>query len=125
MKLRNHQESAEVGREQSSSVCSEYQEVYATETCCLYSIQTEMKSGFGIEENNYPQRKVYGFPTKDDLEYFQFQRKRLQIIINVNLDISGKDYQIEAIRNITENFTNSQRSFVGNSYRNGKNSYSC
>ena len=54
--------------------------------------------------------KVYGFPTKDDLEYFQFQRKRLPLdSINVNLDISGRDYQIEAIRNITENFTNSQR----------------
>ena len=103
--------SAEVGREQARQYAQNIKKYMQPEEqipFIFYANGDEI--WFWDEENNYPPRKVYGFPTKDDLEYFQFQRKRLPLdSIDVNVDISGRDYQIEAIRNITENFANSQR----------------
>ena len=103
--------SAEVGREQARQYAQNIKKYMQPEEqipFIFYANGDEI--WFWDEENNYPPRKVYGFPTKDDLGYFQFQRTRLPLdSVKVNLDISGRDYQIEAIRNITENFTNSQR----------------
>jgi type I restriction enzyme R subunit len=53
---------------------------------------------------NYPPRKVSGFYTIEDLERLSHQRKYSQTLsaIGPNSDIAGRDYQMEAIRRVTE-----------------------
>lgn len=58
-----------------------------------------------------PPRKVYGFPTKKDLERMLFLRKNEKPISQelINRDISGRPYQIEAIRSVFENLEKGKR----------------
>jgi type I restriction enzyme R subunit len=58
-----------------------------------------------------PPRKVYGFPTKKDLERMLFLRKNEKPISQelINRDISGRPYQIEAIRSVFENMDKGKR----------------
>ena len=52
----------------------------------------------------YPERQVYGFYTKSELEYLIAQRKSRTDIrnYNVNKDIAGRPYQLEAIKRVSE-----------------------
>jgi len=58
-----------------------------------------------------PPRKVYGFPTKKDLERMLFLRKNEKPISQelINRDISGRPYQIEAIRSVFESLEKGKR----------------
>ncbi len=58
-----------------------------------------------------PPRKVYGFPTRKDLERMIFLRKNEKPLSQelINKDISGRPYQIEAIRSVFENIERGQR----------------
>lgn len=58
-----------------------------------------------------PPRKVYGFPTKKDLERMLFLRKNEKPISQelINRDISGRPYQIEAIRSVFESIEKGKR----------------
>lgn len=58
-----------------------------------------------------PPRKVYGFPTKKDLERMLFLRKNEKPLSQelINRDISGRPYQIEAIRSVFENLEKGKR----------------
>ena len=73
---------------------------------------------------NYPPRKVAGFPTRDDLERFQYireHRKRLADEL-INTEIAGRDYQIKAIRAVMEGIEKKKRDFLlGYGYRNRQN----
>lgn len=58
------------------------------------------------DDLNYPPRQVHGFLRKDELERIIFRRtnrKRLHLM-QVNQEIAGRSYQVEAIRRITETF---------------------
>ncbi len=59
----------------------------------------------------YPPRKVYGFPTKKDLERMLFLRKNEKPLSQelIDRDISGRPYQIEAIRSVFENIEKGKR----------------
>lgn len=63
------------------------------------------------DTEKYPPRKVYGFPTKKDLERLLFLRKNEKPLSQelINRDISGRPYQIEAIRSIFENIDKGKR----------------
>jgi len=58
-----------------------------------------------------PPRKVYGFPTKKDLERMLFLRKNEKPLSqeNIEKEIAGRPYQIEAIRSVFENLDNGKR----------------
>lgn len=62
----------------------------------------------------YPLRKVSGFYSPDDLERLRFQREYRQPLDRTgpNPAIAGRDYQIEAIRRITEAMAKGQRKFL-------------
>ena len=59
----------------------------------------------------YPYRKVYGFYSKDSLEYLHFQRRNRKPIshISPNLNIADRIYQIEAVKRVCERFSENAR----------------
>ncbi len=63
------------------------------------------------DTEKFPPRKVYGFPTKKDLERLLFLRKNQKPISQelINRDIAGRPYQIEAIRSVFENMDKGKR----------------
>lgn len=63
------------------------------------------------DTERFPPRKVYGFPTKKDLERLLFLRKNQKPISQqlINRDIAGRPYQIEAIRSVFENMDKGRR----------------
>jgi type I restriction enzyme R subunit len=63
------------------------------------------------DTEKYPPRKVYGFPTKQDLERLMFLRKNEKPLSQelIDRDISGRPYQIEAIRSVFENIEKGRR----------------
>jgi type I restriction enzyme R subunit len=58
-----------------------------------------------------PPRKVYGFPTKKDLERLLFLRKNEKPVSQelINRDITDRPYQIEAIRSVFESLEKGKR----------------
>ncbi len=63
------------------------------------------------DTEKFPPRKVYGFPTKKDLERMLFLRKNEKPLSQelINKDIAGRPYQIEAIRSVFENLEKGKR----------------
>jgi type I restriction enzyme R subunit len=63
------------------------------------------------DTEKYPPRKVYGFPTKKDLERMLFLQKNEKPLSQelINKDIAGRPYQIEAIRSVFENLDKGKR----------------
>ena len=63
------------------------------------------------DTEKYPPRKIYGFPTKKDLERMLFLRKNEKPLSQelINRDISDRPYQIEAIRSVFENLDKGRR----------------
>ena len=66
------------------------------------------------DTEKYPPRKVYGFPTKKDLERLMFLREHEKPLSKelINPDISGRPYQIEAIRSVFEGIDHARRKFL-------------
>ncbi len=66
------------------------------------------------DTERYPPRKVYGFPTKDDLERLRFLRNNSGTLSEelINTDISGRPYQIKAIRSVLESIHLKKRNFL-------------
>jgi len=66
------------------------------------------------DSERYPPRKVYGFPTRDDLEKMSFLRNNSGILSEelISKDIAGRPYQIQAIRSILESLDNKRRKFL-------------
>ena len=80
------------------------------------------------DTEKYPPRKVYGFPSKKDLERMLFLRKNEKPLSQelINRDIERRPYQIEAIRSVFKNLDKGKRKSLlvdGNGYR--KNSNLC
>jgi type I restriction enzyme R subunit len=59
----------------------------------------------------YPYRKIYGFYSKDSLEYLRHQRihRRPLATVEPNLRIAGRMYQLEAIKRVCERFSSNFR----------------
>jgi type I restriction enzyme R subunit len=56
------------------------------------------------DRERYPERKIAGFYTRDDLERLAHQRRFAEHLglQAINERIAGRDYQSEAIRRVTE-----------------------
>lgn len=59
------------------------------------------------DAQGYPYRKVYGFYSKDSLEYLTHQRSNKKPLATVepNLAIADRMYQLEAVKRVSERFT--------------------
>lgn len=66
---------------------------------------------FFWDSEKYPPRKVYGFPTKKDLERLLFLNKNEKPLSQelIDRDIAGRPYQIEAIRSVFESIDKHKR----------------
>ncbi|GAJ02190.1 unnamed protein product, partial [marine sediment metagenome] len=66
------------------------------------------------DKERYPPRKVYGFPARDDLERLRFLKNNSGTLSEelINTDISGRPYQIKAIRSVLESIQLKRRKFL-------------
>ena len=63
------------------------------------------------DDANYPERRIYGMFSKDDVQTRLFQRKNRIPLENIQIDtnITNREYQFMAIRKTYESFTSGQR----------------
>jgi type I restriction enzyme R subunit len=103
---------AEIGREQAKQYCYNIQKQYGGKLpFCMYTNGLEI---YFWDLENYPPRKVIGFPTRDDLERYQYIREHRRPLADelLNTTIAGWDFQIRAIRAVIEAIEKKQRKFL-------------
>lgn len=103
---------AELGREQAKQYCYNIQKQHRGDLpFCFYTNGHDI---FFWDLENYPPRKVFGFPTADDLGRFSFVRKSRKPLSEelINTRIAGRDYQIGAIRSVMEALEKRQRKML-------------
>lgn len=101
-----------LGREQAKQYCYNIQSQLGGELpFCFYTNGHDI---FFWDLDNYPPRKVVGFPTRDDLERFQYIRRNRKPLTQelINTAIAGRDYQIRAIRAVLEGIELKKRDFL-------------
>ncbi len=103
---------AQLGQEQALQYAQNIQKTQGGDLPFIF--YTNGHDIFFWDSENYPPQKVYGFPTRDDLEHMEFQRKEKRPLSPelINTDIAGRSYQIEAIRTILERVENSHRKML-------------
>ena len=103
---------AALGREQAKQYCYNIQKEQGGELpFCFYTNGLET---YFWDLDNYPPRKVVGFPTRDDLERFEYIRRNRKPLTQelINTAIAGRDYQIRAIRSVLEAIEQKKRDFL-------------
>ena len=103
---------AAIGREQAKQYCYNIQKQQGGELpFCFYTNGLET---YFWDLGNYPPRRVVGFPTRDDLERFQYIRRNRKPLTQelINTAIAGRDYQIRAIRAVLEGIEQKKRDFL-------------
>ncbi len=102
----------EIGREQAKQYCYNIQKEKGGELpFCFYTNGFEL---YFWDLENYPPRKIYGYPTREDLEHLKYIRSNRKILATelINPKIAGRDYQIKAIRSVLEGISKKQRKFL-------------
>lgn len=103
---------ANVGKEQAKQYCFNIQKQLGGELpFCFYTNGHDI---YFWDLDNYPPKKVYGFPTRDDLERYTYIRKGRKSLSGeyINTKIAGRDYQIGAIRAVMEAVEKRKRRFL-------------
>jgi type I restriction enzyme, R subunit len=103
---------ASLGREQAKQYCYHIQEERGGDLpFCFYTNGHDI---FFWDLDNYPPRKVYGFPTRDDLERYTYIRKARKALASelINTKIAGRDYQIASIRAVMEAIEKKKTKFL-------------
>ncbi|TCO02197.1 type I restriction endonuclease subunit R [Natronoflexus pectinivorans] len=103
---------ANIGKEQAKQYCYHIQSNFGADLpFCFYTNGHEI---FFWDLENYPPRKVHGFPTREDLERFSYIRKARKPLSGelINTKIAGRDYQIRAIRAVMEDLERKRRTFL-------------
>ena len=103
---------AALGREQAKQYCYNIQKQLGGELpFCFYTNGHEI---YFWDLDNYPPRKIVGFPTRDDLERYQYIRRNRKALTQelINTTIAGRDYQIRAIRAVLEGIEQKKRDFL-------------
>ncbi len=93
---------AAMGREQAKQYCNNIYTKNGSELpFCFYTNGHDI---YFWDLDNYPPKKVHGFPTRDDLERYSYIRKARKSLAGelINTKIAGRDYQIRAIRAVME-----------------------
>lgn len=103
---------AALGREQAKQYCYNIQSTQSIDLpFCFYT------NGYDIyfwDLGDYPPKKVYGFPTRDDLERLAYIRKARKQLAGelINTKIAGRNYQIASIRAVMEAVEKRKRKFL-------------
>ncbi|TGN26451.1 DEAD/DEAH box helicase [Empedobacter tilapiae] len=103
---------ATLGQEQAKQYCYHIQEQQGGELpFCFYTNGDDI---FFWDLGNYPPKKVYGFPTRDDLERYTYLRKYRKNLSQefINTKIAGREYQIRAIRSVMESLERKRTKFL-------------
>ncbi len=103
---------AAIGREQAKQYCYNIQTKYGGELpFCFYTNGHDI---YFWDLDNYPPKKVYGFPTREDLERYAYIRKARKSLAGelINTKIAGRDYQIRSIRAVMEAVEKRKRKFL-------------
>lgn len=102
-------ESVEKGRQQAKIYADALEREYSQRPVIFYT------NGYDIQiwddAQNYPPRSLYGYYSKDSLQYLIKQRHLKKDLNSTPIDIkvAGRDYQIESITRVCERFTNKKR----------------
>lgn len=103
---------AAIGREQAKQYCQNIQTTQGGELpFCFYTNGHDI---YFWDLDNYPPKKVHGFPTRSDLERYSYIRKARKTLAGelINTQIAGRDYQIRAIRAVMEAIEKRKRKFL-------------
>lgn len=103
---------AALGQEQAKQYCYHLQKAKGGELpFCFYTNGLEI---YFWDLENYPPRKVVGFPTREDLERLKTLRRDKKRLTDelINPKIAGRAYQIHAIRAVLEGIERKQRNFL-------------
>jgi type I restriction enzyme R subunit len=101
--------SAELGQEQARLYADGLGKMHGQRPVIFYT------NGFDIyiwdDEQGFPPRKIFGFYSKDSLQYLIYKRKNRLALDKVTSkpEIVDRLYQIEAIKRVTEKFSGSRR----------------
>ena len=101
-----------IGREQAKQYCYNIQKTHGGDLpFCFYTNGHDI---YFWDLDNYPPRKVHGFPTREDLErYAYIRRARKQLAGElINTKIAGRNYQIASIRAVMEAVEKRKRKFL-------------
>jgi len=103
---------AALGREQAKQYCYNIQSTQGVDLpFCFYTNGHDI---YFWDLENYPPKKVHGFPTRDDLERYAYIRKKRKQLAGdfINTKIAGRAYQIQAIRAVMEAVEKRKRRFL-------------
>jgi type I restriction enzyme, R subunit len=103
---------AAIGREQAKQYCHNIKNTQGTDLpFCFYTNGHDI---YFWDLDNYPPKKVYGFPTRDDLERYTYIRKSRNTLAGefINSKITGRGYQISSIRAVMEAIEKRKRKFL-------------
>ncbi|MCC5931342.1 MAG: DEAD/DEAH box helicase family protein [Cyclobacteriaceae bacterium] len=103
---------AALGREQAKQYCYNIQSTQGVDLpFCFYTNGHDI---YFWDLDNYPPKKVYGFPTRDDLERYAYIRKARKQLAGelINTKIAGRNYQIASIRAVMEAIEKRKRKFL-------------
>ncbi|WP_294314994.1 DEAD/DEAH box helicase family protein [uncultured Chryseobacterium sp.] len=103
---------ANIGKEQAKQYCQNIQNERGGELpFCFFTNGHDI---YYWDLGNYPPKKVQGFPTRDDLERYQYIRKSRKPLASelINISIAGRDYQIAAIRSVMEAIEKRKKKFL-------------
>ena len=103
---------AEAGREQAKQYCLSIQRQNDGELpFCFYTNGHEI---YFWNIGEAPPERVHGFPTRQDLERLIYLRKHKKPLTDelINTAIAGRDYQLQAIRAVTEGIAQHRRRFL-------------
>lgn len=103
---------ATIGREQAKQYCYNIKNLNGNELpFCFYTNGHDI---YFWDLDNYPPKKVHGFPSRDDLERYQYIRKSRKALEGelINTKIAGRDYQIRSIRAVMEAIEKRKKKFL-------------
>jgi len=103
---------AALGREQAKQYCYNIKQTQGVDLpFCFYTNGHDI---YFWDLDNYPPKKVYGFPTRNDLERYAYIRKARKQLAGelINTKIAGRNYQIASIRAVMEAVEKRKRKFL-------------
>jgi type I restriction enzyme R subunit len=103
---------AAIGREQAKQYCYNIKEIQGGELpFCFYTNGHDI---YFWDLENYPPKKVHGFPTRADFERYAYIRRSRKTLAGelINTKIAGRDYQIRSIRAVMESVEKRKRKFL-------------
>lgn len=103
---------AAIGREQAKQYCYNIKDMQDCELpFCFYTNGHDI---YFWDLENYPPKKVYGFPTRDDLERYAYIRKARKSLSGelINTKIAGREYQLRSIRAVMEAIEKRRTNFL-------------